>query len=98
MWAALFGDTLSVKALLEGGADTLQMGKARKRVALWVYMLETFSFSPVPSTCGKDGMTALMYAATNGHALAVKALLEGGADIGQVDEVRKSGRWGATCG
>jgi hypothetical protein len=30
-----------------------------------------------------------MLAAENGHALAVKALLEGGADIGQVDKVRK---------
>jgi ankyrin repeat protein len=33
-------------------------------------------------------MTALMFAAVSGHALAVKALLEGGADIGQVEEVR----------
>jgi hypothetical protein len=30
-----------------------------------------------------------MSAAVNGHALAVKALLAGGADMGQVDKVRK---------
>jgi hypothetical protein len=29
-----------------------------------------------------------MRAADNGHALAVKALLEGGADTGKVDKVR----------
>jgi ankyrin repeat protein len=34
-------------------------------------------------------MTALMWAAEKGHTLAVKALLEGGADARQVDKVRK---------
>jgi hypothetical protein len=41
-------------------------------------------------------MTTLLWAALNGHALAVEALLVEGADIGQVDKVRKrqwAGRW-----
>jgi hypothetical protein len=38
---------------------------------------------------GKYGATALVCASRYGHALAVKALLEGGADVGQVDKVRK---------
>jgi ankyrin repeat protein len=40
----------------------------------------------------KDGWTALMFAADHGHELAVKALIEGGADVAQMDVVRKSGQ------
>jgi hypothetical protein len=57
----------------------------------------TYPLSCLPPFCvKKNGMTALMNAARNGHTLTVKILLEGGADARQVDEVRKrkwAGRW-----
>jgi ankyrin repeat protein len=37
----------------------------------------------------KDGMTALMFTVVTGDVLAMKALLEAGADAGQVNKVRK---------
>ena len=49
-----------------------------------------------PRRVGADfmgGMTALLYAAREGHMEAVRALVEGGADVNMVSAATNSARW-----
>ena len=45
--------------------------------------------TPLLATCVQDGWTALMYAARNGHAPVVQALLDSGAAMDLTEKVTK---------
>ena len=50
-----------------------------------------FDFCVVPTGLHQNGRTALIYAASDGHADCVRRLLEGGADKEATGDVRRCG-------
>jgi len=79
MWAAAEGHPAVIKLLLEHGADhkvrSLDRDTASPKLAAGTPAAPIF----------RGGLTALLFAARQGHTEAVKALLDAGVDINQTD-------------